>query len=89
MATERYVAINDHHINDTAEFIKKGTTREFGKDGTGGNPHFTKIPQGIREGKELNKFVDEKNKEYSAALRKKMQGRANGKISVAVPENIT
>ena len=84
---DRYVAINDHWINDTREFIRQGEVREFGKDGTGGNPHFVKIPQGIRDDRDINSFVQSESSRY-AAERREREMKYKRKISVQVPAEI-
>jgi hypothetical protein len=86
MALEKYVAINEHWINDQGRFVKQGEVRELSKDEAGAIRHMVRLPQGLREGsKELNAFVEsEHNKDENAMRRKRAEGN-RPKIQVQVP----
>jgi len=87
MASERYVAINDHWINDQGRYVKQGEVRELSRDEAGAIRHMVKIPQGVREGsKELSSFVESEHNRDEIKMRQ-LRTR-NQSIHVQVPDNI-
>lgn len=86
MANERYVAINNHWINDQGRYVKQGDIRELSKDEACAIRHMIKIPQGVREGsKELNDFVESEHNKDEIAMRKKRSAPVLQKVQVQVP----
>lgn len=87
MALERYVAINDHWINDQGRYVKLGEVRQLSKDEAGAIRHMVKIPQGLREGsEELKAFVESEHNRDEIAMRRKRAGQSvQPKIQVQVP----
>jgi hypothetical protein len=86
MALERYVAINDHWINDQGRFVKQGDIRELSKDEAGAIRHMVKLPQGLREGsKELKAFVDSEHNRDETTMRKRRAEGNRPRIQVQVP----
>ena len=85
MALERYVAINDHWINDQGRYVKLGEVRSLSKDEAGAIRHMIKIPQGLREdSKELTNFVESEHQKDEAEMRRKRTGVVRP-VQVQVP----
>jgi hypothetical protein len=89
MASERYVAINDHWINDQGRYVKQGEIRELSKDEASAIRHMVLVPRGLREGsKELKDFVASEHNKDEIAMRKKRSGSNSQKIQVQVPGEV-